>query len=661
MGAKRVTLVADELLGYVRTGGIGTATSFLALALARSGHEVDVLYAGPDGPASGPGEWARAYEDAGVSIRELGRSREAVEPPYFAQMRDVEVALAASAPDVVVAQDLAAPVYTALRARSLGLGFESTVFVVYCHGTRRWITDTARKVRVLPNAHAITVLEQASVELADAVVAPSRYVVEWMRGQGWRLPQTFVVPYFSRSAATGEERPRPAPVATVGIRRISFFGRLEERKGLAPFLAALNGLGASSLRGLELEFLGRATRAWTPERIEATLSGDVRGALAAISFRTDLDQHEALARLSEPGTLAVLPSFGETFGNAVRECLDHGTPFLASDAGAVPELISADDRERVLFRPTAAGIEGALRRALASPDALVPARSAFDDEASASGWRRVLELRRQARPARDEGQAIDVVVLHRGSRDALDTCLSALARQTYRGFTAIVVTASATGDTVSSQTLPLPALVIVAADASPAAMRETGLRAGSSPWLVFLESADVPEPELLETLARAQAALGADVVSCAVTVSEPGRPPVQHYFAGEPRGLGAIGNGYGTVALLRRSLLDANGTSPVEHDDLDWPLLATLSVAGARVVSVPVPLVTRRRAPGDAASDEAAALLVASAFESGLPEALRSLARVAAGLAAEAARTRDAAVPPRLLGRVRRRFGSARS
>src|SRR4051794_38670618 len=198
---RRVTLVADELLGYVRTGGIGTATTHLALGLARLGHDVEVLYAGDAHPF---GDWHGVYADAGVSIRHIERSGERIEPGYLARARDVELALGANPPDVVVTQDLAAPAYTALRKRQLGLGFAGTLFVVYCHGTRRWVSDTAHKVRVLPGAHAVTLLEQASVELADLVVCPSAYVLEWMRGEGWRVPpDSRVIPYLSRAAATG--------------------------------------------------------------------------------------------------------------------------------------------------------------------------------------------------------------------------------------------------------------------------------------------------------------------------------------------------------------------------------------------------------------------------------------------------------------------------
>jgi glycosyltransferase involved in cell wall biosynthesis len=389
-----VTLVTDEVLGYTRTGGIGTATSFLALALGRLGHGVEVLYSGDSPETAMSAEWATEYERAGVAIRLLHRSERDVEPAFFARMLDVEATLAAAGPpDVVVVQDLAAPAYTALRMRQLGFGFEQTLFVVYCHGTRRWITDMARKVRVLPGAHAITILEQASIELADVVVSPSQYLIDWMRGERWRLPgRSLVIPLLSRAAATGEPVPERAAVTSNGIERIAFFGRLEERKGLRPFAAGLNRLEPELLRGRELEFVGAPTPAWPPHAVESLLSTDVRAALGRISFATDLDQPDALERLSRPGTLAVMPSLGETFSNAVYECLERRIPFIASDAGAPRELVAEEDRPRVLFEPTPEGVAAALRRALRDSDALRPARPAFDPRSAVDGWADVVRM-----------------------------------------------------------------------------------------------------------------------------------------------------------------------------------------------------------------------------------------------------------------------------
>src|SRR5206468_103675 len=117
---------------------------------------------------------------------------------------------------------------------------------------------------------------------------------------------------------------------------------------------------------------------------------------------------------------------------------------------------------------------------------------------------------------------------------------------------------------------------------------------------------------------------------------ETGGKRAQRLFLGEPAGLGVLSNAYGTVALHRRALLDDTATLwPVDADP-DWPLLAGLSAAGARIVSVPLPLVTCRAAPGAIERDPSDALLVVERVEQALPPPLRSIARLAAGLAADA-------------------------
>src|SRR6266511_2567862 len=361
-GKPNVTFVADELLGYAGNG-IGTTTTFVSLALARRGYDVEVLFArrAPDGPIEA--EWQRLYEEAGVRVRVVPRATQRVEPPHFARSLDVEAALRLDPPDVVVVQDLGSLAYTAIRLRSLGLAFERTSFVVFCHGTRRWITDVSRKVRVHPGAHAVSLLERASVELADAVVSPSAYLADWMRGEGWELPlRTFVIPHVSRAGATGQEPP-PVPELRV-VERLVFFGRFEERKGIRPFIVALNALDPELLARVHVEFLGRPTPPWPVERIKELLS------VPHVSFEMSLDQHEALARLRRPGTLAVMPSFEENSPNVVYECLENGIPFIAGNAAGIRELVDPEDHGRVLFEPTEEGIAQALRRALANGKAL---------------------------------------------------------------------------------------------------------------------------------------------------------------------------------------------------------------------------------------------------------------------------------------------------
>ena len=550
---RRVAFVADELLGYAGNG-IGTTTTFVSIALARRGYEVEVFFAG-DAPERTPdAEWQRLYDDAGVRVRVVQRSTEPVEPAYFARGRDVEAALRADPPDVVIVQDLGAPAYTAIRLRSLGLAFERTPFVVFCHGTRQWITDISGKVRVLPGALGVSTLERMSVELADAVVSPSEYLVGWMRNQGWRLPErTFVIPHVSRAGATGSAL-SPVPEQPGRVERLVFFGRLEERKGVRPFAEALHALEPELLERVDVEFLGRPTPAWTVERVRGLLPDGM-----TVEFETGLDQHEALERLRRPGTLAVMPSFAENSPNTVYECIENGIPFLASTADGIRELVAVEDRERVLCAPTPAGIAAGLRRALTQPDALRPARRAYDDAESLERWDEVLTSSQRQQIA---GGDIDCVFL-------------------------------------------------------PQDLDE-GVR---------------------DKLLRAQRATGADVVTCGLSVDG-----VAYLFPGEPRALALLGNGFGTAGLVRRSLLDAEPA---------WPLFARLSAGGAKIVSIPLPLVRSRERPATLETHPEQARLVQDALEAALPAS----ARLSAELVTRMAAGQQTAAPLRRRSFARRAVG----
>jgi glycosyltransferase involved in cell wall biosynthesis len=562
-----VTFVADELLGYAGNG-IGTTTTFVSLALARRAHDVEILFAGSPPETVDP-EWQRMYDEAGIRVRVVPAGDERIEPASFRRAAAVEAALLEDSPAVVVAQDLGAPAYSAIRLRTLGLAFERTSFVVLCHGTRQWITDVARKVRVLPGAHAVTLLERASIELADAVVSPSAYLVDWMRGEGWQLPErTFVIPHVSRSAATGEPPPLRAPEAA-RVERLVFFGRLEERKGVRPFIKALNALGAEVLSDVKVEFLGRPTPPWPVDRVR-----DLLRISQCASFETALDQDEAIALLRRPGTLAVMPSFEENSPNTVYECLENGIPFIASNVAGIRELVAQVDHERVLFEPTPEGIAEALRGALGQPPR--PARASFDNDDSLRRWEDVLSLPRPDFPA------------HGVSR--LD----------------------------------------------------------ESAWAVLLEEDDVAEPELVQTLVRAQEVSGADVVTCGVVVDG-----TTYLFPGEPRALGLLANGYGTVALVRRSLLT--------DERKPWPLFSSLALAGAKVVSVPSPLARQRVPPRNLRNAPDEALRVLRYFERATPPNLRFVAELVPRLAAELDRQQSAPRRTSFARRAARRLLAGRS
>jgi glycosyltransferase involved in cell wall biosynthesis len=537
MPARRVTVIAHELRGFHPAGGMGTATTSLALALARMGHSVEILL-GKHAPGAIDPHWRDVYGGAGVQIMPVPAS-EPVEPWEFEHAHKVALGLRRDPPDVVVAHDFGAPAYAAVRLKQADLEFENTLFVVFCHGTRRYVVDLSPNLPVgdLRAVLGVSLLEQASVELADVVVSPSAYLIEWMRGRGWKLPpDTRVIPYLT------DEAPRSAREAGEPLGRLAFFGRVDEKKGLKLFADALNAIDPD----IDVELVGKTTRTWTRERVEALFS-------QRVTLVPGLDQRAALARLSRPGTLVVMPSLQENSPNTVYECLAHRIPFIASNVGGVPELIAPKDYERVLFEPSAEGLKAALRRVLADGRVPAPAEPAFDRHASLKAWSEVVGRQPDVRSKEEFDEEVEVVLLGQEGGD---------------------------------------------------------------------------DPALMQLLRRARDATDADVVTCAVRVGDTLR-----FFAGDPGGVGAIRNGYGTVALCRREVLErATDLSPRARDRT-WPLLAELSMSGARIVSVPLPLATSETVPGNVDNDPAGAVLVAQHLERALPDPIRGAARIAAGLA----------------------------
>jgi glycosyltransferase involved in cell wall biosynthesis len=544
---KRIAFVTDEILGVTRNAGGATATTFLALALADAGHRVEVHFAAPlrlEGIAQ---PWRDEYERRDIAVRPVLPFPVPVAPQTFAVACAVEEVLRSDPPDVVIGDDRYGSCYVCLRTRSLGLGFEKTLFVIYCHGTTAWIADAHRKLRRATASFEVEALERATIELADIAVSPSNYMVEWMRKRGWRVPRPVVAPLLTGPPVKSEVARTTQP-----IRALAFFGRLEERKGLRPYLEALNRLDRDRLAAIELLFVGKETPSWDVNRVRASLPKSLH---SAVRFETGLDQPEALELLGRAGTLAVMPSLVDNSPMVIYECLERGIPFLATRVGGGPELVVAADRERSFVEPVAEALAPRLETLLSGEAAVVPARPAFDRKRTLSEWEAVI----------DES--------------------------------------------------PQP--------------RRIGKLAGSDDFVLVVEDGDEPEPDCLEILRRAQAASGADVVTCGAYLDGPGTQ--LQLFLGDSRELGTVANHYGIGGLYRRDLLEQL-KRPVEGDT-HWLMLASLSLRGRNIVSVPRALVRSRRSPGSVGSDPVA-LAVASAFERATPVHLRGAPTLAAGLAA---------------------------
>jgi hypothetical protein len=84
-----------------------------------------------------------------------------------------------------------------------------------------------------------------------------------------------------------------------------------------------------------------------------------------------------------------MPSLWDNSPNTVYECLERRIPFIASNVGGIGELVAPAERRRVLFEPTPAGVERALRASLAA-DVLGAVEPAFAADTPFQQWNEIV-------------------------------------------------------------------------------------------------------------------------------------------------------------------------------------------------------------------------------------------------------------------------------
>ncbi|MGD9755048.1 MAG: glycosyltransferase, partial [Acidimicrobiia bacterium] len=262
-GGGRYCLVVTELLGHRTAGGIATATTFLAELLAAAGHEVTLFDASGD-QEDLSAEWRARYRAKNIAVERIDR-RQVVSPPYIADSYRTYHQLKGRDFDVIVFQDWRGLGYCSMSAKRSGLAFAATRLVHIVHGPTPWLWEANQTVTIDTEGFAAAHIEQRAAELADTVVGPSDYLLDWMAAR-WSLPADRRHIFYPTASMVGlrvaPERSDQtdadgASIDRSALRERGFGGRYEERKGVRIVAQALNRLGAERLRGSGVPFRGR--------------------------------------------------------------------------------------------------------------------------------------------------------------------------------------------------------------------------------------------------------------------------------------------------------------------------------------------------------------------------------------------------------------------
>ena len=590
-------------MGPIRNGGVGTAYTALARALVAGGHQVTLLYTlGSHCEVDSIRDWVARYRAEGIAFEPLIGPRLEVKGPAGARQSHLTYLWLKGRPfDVVHFPEMTGVGFHSVVAKRLGLAFDRTMLCVGLHSPTLWHRLTNDEPVDRDDLLSIDFLEKRSVELADVLVSPSNYLIDWCVKAGWRVPErTFVQPYVRPLVGA-----LPTASGPVNVRELAFFGRLEVRKGLPLFCDAVEQLAKAKLLGTaKILILGK------PGQIDGQ-GGQAYLEARASRWRcpwemiTDFGQQQAVERLRAEGTLAVMPSLADNSPNTVLECLWGGIPFVSTEVGGIPELILEEDRARVLVAPTLEALGAKLRETL--EHGALPARPASDAQSVARQW---VEWHRvqppaPARPTVSPTPLVSVCICTRNRPLQLREALDSLVAQSYPKLEVILV------DDASDDPAAVACLLALEPEFArrgwrlirgprryPGAARNVAAAAAQGEYLFFMDDDNVAKPNELSTLVLAALHSGVEILTTVHDAFRGARAPENETGAAYrwipigaalPQGLfdNVLGD---TNMLVRRQTFfevgrfdEEPGAGLIE----DWVFLSRAAMLGVEQATVP--------------------------------------------------------------------------
>lgn len=612
--------MSPDVWGPVPNGRLGDPFRKLAFQLADAGHDVTLLYTSPTRHQEDLSDWVAYYKEHEVKLVSLPEPEVRAAAGVVSQGGQSSYAvlewLRANEPfDVVHAPEMGGDLYHSLWAKRSALALQGTTFVVSTHGGHWWSAEG--NFRVFDEISSLLRAQQElrCIELADVVVSPSQYMLNWLESHEVVLPdRTFVWPN-----PLDETENQRSPSGGRSVRGVAYVGELDARAGVHHFLHALRRFGRKQLRELPIWFLGDRSPLFDFDAALQALQDERRGLM--INVRTGLNNEEIGSLLLTEELLTVSPALEEDASLVVSTCISGGIPLVATDVGGVRELLDPSSHE-ILCRPMPYDIAVAIEQALEN-GGTVPV-AAHDADVTNSVWRDWHAAQPEGRPfvraaeeSRDhqpEVGDVTVCVVHHDQADILPLALDALARQTMRPTRIIVVDNGSRSKEAKALLRELSELgeidgveltILRGPNRYPGAARNRAARRVTTEYLVFADDDNLAKPNMIESFVRA---CESDPETAAFTCfadyfheSDKAVPPSvlqRGVFFGGLGMLGAVENSHGDMnSIVRRSQFEAVGgfhdVWGVGREDHD--LFLRLSVGGYGVGVVPEALFYYRK------------------------------------------------------------------
>jgi len=622
----RVCIATPDFLFFVKNMGIGTSFYHTAQVLKNSNFDVTILYCNLlNHLTTSEVESANSrIIGSGLNIDYLFEHSFNVHDLNNYYPNDLETVssylayrhLKESTYDIIIFPDWRGLGFYTLQAKKMGLAFANTTIWVQAHSTCLW--HGLNNEQCDYNEHDVRVfyLERKSVELADLVVSPTRYLLNWMKDHGFIFPQdTFVQPCL----LTGILGKSPTSKKVSNVTELVFFGRLEKRKGLKLFIDALRIIHGEFPQDVTppvtITFLGKITE------IEGTSSYDyvleeLKGTNYTLRFLTSFNSIEAVSYLKSGDKVAVIPSIADNSPFTVLECIYNEIPFIASYAGGIPEIVNINDHEHALFRANPYDLAKKINN-IVKNGAKTSFPAVNQEYINTSEWIKALRWSvkvHKKRITNDTGKTkipISVCITTLNKFEYLSTVLNALEKQTYSNFEVLIIDNATMHletleylNSLSSRKYSFP-IKTIKYNKSARIGKNKLLAAARGKYIITMRDDHYPSCNQIETFYSCIVNSEFDALSCVANIVSNEDNPVtfstllKQYI---PLGSGAAPNifvnYYGEAnCIISKDILSAICCFSTDDEPIAWEsneIFSQIALSGGKTSVVPEPLLYLR-------------------------------------------------------------------
>nr|WP_319540935.1 glycosyltransferase family 2 protein [uncultured Methanospirillum sp.] len=605
----KVCIVTNDFPDVGVHGETGSILFFLAKKLIKCQFQVKIVYNNPVIDSN------KIHEIKDKILKKHGINIDILDisqywnwiPEYFRSPKAVYEYFMTSSEkfDVILFPDSGFEGYYCLKCRKSMPCFDKSLIGIICTGSTQWINEHQQDPIGYNNAIKLD-FERACMGLAEFVISPYQYLIDWMEERKWITPKMKIVLPSILHSVNEWNYDLNQTTSIKYIDEIVFAGDIYNQSDFSVVIAGLKLLPKSQFTNTKITLLGNLSQIQIHKITEINCLNSSQ--LTQLRIIDTKNQAEAIEYLTGNKQFVVINQTTDIFPHMINACVQKNIPFICTNSGGLKELIHPKDHDWALFHPRPQSLVNQLQFVMQQENLSIPLLSeqvltSFDDT-----YEIIANLANQAREkpsinCKIINNLVSVIIPTYNRPKLLEKAVESALTQTYQNVEIIIVDDGSTDRDVPPLLDELQKMnkihIIRKENAYLGAARNAGVQAAKGEYIVFLDDDNALFPEFVE---RCLQILNKEDSDCVL-------PAMQRFSLSDPSiffwtsaGGGCPGQFMATSILLENHYGDAGmlikKSVCLEFPFLeyykrgwtDWALLLDLHLSKVKISYYPRPL-----------------------------------------------------------------------